>query len=108
MDALKFINTVNRVCNEYEVDCANCPIVEFGICGSSADAKELVSVVEEWARVHPVKTRQSEFLKMHPDTILTPDGAIRICPRLAVGIDYQCIGFECHKCMKDYWLTEVE
>lgn len=31
---------------------------------------EMISIVEQWSKDHPIKTRQSEFLKMFPMTYM--------------------------------------
>lgn len=87
MDALEFINTIDRICKEYD-ECGNCPIVNFEICGNNTDAKEFVSVVEAWAKAHPTKTRQSEFLKLHPNAARR-NGLLDICPK-NIDISFKC------------------
>lgn len=68
MDAVEFCKTVNRMC-ENQV-CKECPVYEDERCmvgfgdNSIRSIEETVSKVEQWAKDHPVKTRQSEFLKL--------------------------------------------
>lgn len=77
--------------------------------------EETVSKVEQWAKGHPVKTRQSEFLKMFPNAKFpnakTDGGVIIFCPRgfLPKGeAEAYCEKHdECIECCKDYWLAEV-
>lgn len=122
MDAVEFFKTANRLC---EKGCAKCPIRKKDICmvrrmarlgdTSVEDIKEMVSKVEQWAKDHPVKTRQSEFLKMFPNAKFpnakTDGGVIIFCPRgfLPKGeAEAYCEKHdECIECCKDYWLTEV-
>lgn len=67
---------------------------------------ETVSKVEQWAKDHPIKTRQSEFLKMFPnadiDCILPCDLDKNLkrghCHDDDVG---------CFYCKQDYWNEEV-
>nr|DAH90931.1 MAG TPA: hypothetical protein [Bacteriophage sp.] len=76
---------------------------------------ETVSKVEQWAKDHPVKTRQSEFLKMFPNAKFpvakTDGGVIIFCPRgfLPKGeAEAYCEKHdECIECCKDYWNEEV-
>ena len=42
--------------------------------------EETVSKVEQWAKDHPVKTRQSEFLKKFQDAKIGKDGVLIIYP----------------------------
>lgn len=120
MDAVEFVKTVNRLCRNQGC-CKECPIGEEWHCLAAFDnesiksIEETVSKVEQWAKDHPVKTRQSEFLKMFPDakfpTAKTDGGVIIFCPRgfLPKGeAEAYCEKHdECIECCKDYWLTEV-
>lgn len=116
MDAVEFFKTVNRLCKNQRC-CTECPIHKNGMgCMVNADddsiksIEEMVSKVEQWAKDHPVKTRQSEFLKMFPNA-KTDGGVIIFCPRgfLPKGeAEAYCEKHdECIECCKDYWLTEV-
>lgn len=76
MDAVEFFKTANRLC-ENQKSCNGCPICKEGMCmvrrmvilndKSIKSIEETVSIVEQWAKDHPVKTRKSEFLKMFPN-----------------------------------------
>ena len=73
--------------------------------------EETVSKVEQWAKDHPVKTRQSELLKLFPKATVS-DHVIALCPKLYctqfLGTDFQeCEGTNCAKCRREYWLAEV-
>lgn len=71
----------------------------------------LVSQVEQWAAEHPVKTRQSEFLKMFPDAPIYPDtGLVRVSPcQVDRALCGNCpTGIDCIECRKAFWLAEVE
>lgn len=129
MDAVEFLKTVNRLCKKNQ-SCEECPIFcKKGMCmlrrtvmlcdASDASVEssidEMISIVEQWAKDHPVKTRQSEFLKMFPNAKFpnakTDGGVIIFCPRgfLPKGeAEAYCEKHdECIECCKDYWLTEV-
>lgn len=72
--------------------------------------KKNVAIVEQWAKDHPVRTRQREFLKMFPNApIDRHDGTLCIDPcaidSIQKGNKYCSIS--CTACRKDYWLTEV-
>ena len=45
-------------------------------------AEEAVDAVERWANEHPVKTRQSELLKLFPNAKSDETGVSYICPRM--------------------------
>lgn len=116
MDAVEFLKQFNRMCKTYIYDgCTECPAYKYR-CGDQFDEQEEdgVSIVEQWAKEHPVKTRQSEFLKMWPDAEIGYDGLLSIAPcQLNVEL-LQCESQddcekrgECGKCRRDFWLKEV-
>lgn len=120
MDAVDFLKQFNRMCKTYNDDgCTECPAYKYR-CGEEFDEQEEdgVSIVEQWAKEHPVKTRQSEFLKMFPHPRLDRNGCLMICPMNAVGKEYmrddipECINSEldicCEDCCRDFWLKEIE
>lgn len=70
MDAVKFIKESKRLCKAQE-SCDKCAVKIGGCCITDIFAEEnlaekTVAIVEQWSKDHPVKTRQSEFLKMFP------------------------------------------
>lgn len=115
MDALKYLKEINRMCKLMK-ECADCPFHGCGLTfpcegneGSAEykDAEKCISIVEKWSAEHPIKTRQSEFLKMFPNAKVS-NGVISICPK---HIDSEC-GADCEEdctnCRKNYWFAEVE
>lgn len=76
---------------------------------------EIVERVEQWAKEHPVKTRQSELLKLFPEASVLYDEYLNICP---AQISSECRdketggcydpGMDCGKCKRDFWLKEIE
>ena len=116
MDALEFFQTVNRLCSNQSF-CNECPV--YKNCtgcmvmfddDSIKSIEETISKVEQWAKDHPVKTRQSELLKMFQN-VKIDDGVIAFCPSNflpAVERSEYCKKHDkCRECRKDYWLTEV-
>lgn len=113
MDAVEFVKTVNRLCKNRH--CDGCPVAKEGRCMVGFDyysvknIEETISKVEQWAKDHPVKTRQSEFLKMFPNAVIK-NGTIAICPQ-NVCESYTpedgCIYTACGLCRKRFWLAEV-
>lgn len=119
MDAVEFLKAKVRMRANMD-SCTSC-----GLCKEHTDCdtrcfthpEEIVAAVEKWAAEHPVKTRQSEFLKNYPYAYKLD--TIQICPSM-VDYDlfesgtYNCRSakFEhsevCHECMRNYWLKEME
>lgn len=117
MDAVEFFKTVNRLCENQS--CRECPVCKEGVCmvmnmvridgGLVESIEETVSKVEQWAKDHPVKTRQSKVLKLFPNAQKL-DGIINICPIL-IDKDYkstsECMGTKCNVCRQLFWNEEV-
>ena len=111
MDIAEFFKTVNRLCKNRT--CGECPIWKNGTCmadsgdDSVKSIEETISKVEQWAKDHPVKTRQSEFLKMFPNAEFCRD-VINILPcSIEKEMCKYCDNSKCEECRKDYWLSEV-
>ncbi|MCI6384038.1 MAG: hypothetical protein MR845_03540 [Subdoligranulum variabile] len=115
MDAVEFFKTVNRLCKNQS--CKECPVYKKDMCcmvgfddDSIKSIEETVSKVEQWAKDHLVKTRQSELLKMFPN-VKIDDGVISFCPSNflpEVERSAYCKKHDkCRECRKNYWLTEV-
>lgn len=71
MDALKFIEERNRMCERYwqvDGDCDGCPLAYEGECnelrnmvdGAGKAVGKVVEIIEKWSQEHPRKTRQDE------------------------------------------------
>lgn len=113
MDAVKFVKTLGRMCN---AECIRCEFWKRKSGGESCTSwqknhpEEAVAIVEKWAKEHPVKTRQSEFLKQWPDArIKKADGLPMASPCDLDGkLAGKCDGIHCPECRKKFWLAEVE
>ena len=116
MDAVKYLETVKKICTATK-RCDECPLKDYH-CYSwrkIENPEEIVSIVEKWASEHPVKTRQSEFLKIFPNASIE-NGIIEILPchldstYLERQIHlFACGSYaDCKECKKAYWLAEVE
>ena len=72
MDAIKFLKTAKRryISNPDEHFSA--------IYFDFPDFEVYVKDVEEWAKEHPAKTRQSVFLEQYPEASLTEDGILSL------------------------------
>lgn len=122
MDAVKYLKEYDRMCKSYGSTCKNCEIDKLrnGCEGCSsivhAHPEKVVAIVEKWSAENPVKTRQSEFLKLFPNAEFNTDGILTIAPCLvdktfnmsAGSIEECCVKNDCIKCRKEYWLAEVE
>lgn len=113
MDAVEFLKQFNRMCKAYNDDgCKECPAYKYR-CGEEFNEQEEdgVSIVEQWAKEHPVKTRQSEFLKMFPNAEKN-NGVLNFCPQRFgyFRIDRKCCksATECTECKREFWLKEIE
>lgn len=70
--------------------------------------KYMESAVGRWAKAHPVKTRQTEFLKQFPRADCSDSGIINICPQ-EIDTTIACHAEEdCKNCCKRYWNEEIE
>lgn len=121
MDALKFIEERNRMCDRYwqaDGDCDDCPLVYTRECNemrtmvddSGKAIGKVVEIVEKWSREHPRKTRQDVFLGQWPEAVLVDDIVdIRPCSLVA---DYipkiECCKTSCNECRRKFWMQEVE
>nr|DAH36368.1 MAG TPA: DM DNA binding domain [Caudoviricetes sp.]DAH41378.1 MAG TPA: DM DNA binding domain [Caudoviricetes sp.] len=109
MDAVEFLVNKARYCIFSGCNCDKCQI--FNECASDLDsltkkqAQRMVDVVEQWTKEHPIKTRQSEFLKIIPNATMDGD-VIGLCPMGLEGT--LCKPKNCAQCRRDYWLQEVE
>ena len=71
----------------------------------------LVSKVEQWAKEHPAKTRQSVFLEQFPNApIYTNTHNVALDPCLVdTALRGHCpTGRGCDICRREFWLAEVE
>lgn len=59
------------------------------------------------AKCHPIKTRQSEFLKMFPNAPFYR-GVVSIPPcSVEKEMRENCLRSDCYECRRTYWLAEV-
>lgn len=122
MDAVNFLKERARMCEANqtgEMTCENCAaykgVSQCYKLGEPKDPEKMVAIVEQWAAEHPIKTRQSEFLKQWPETALMRDGVITICP-LMISAAYRDKNGACNKdqsdtcadCKRQFWSAEVE
>ena len=110
MDAVEYVKELRRICKSHPA-CNVCPLNSkfCYIANMCEDAEKAVKIVEQWAKDHPVKTRQSEFLKMFPKAAKN-GRVLDFCPK-DLDIDYmppkRCENISCSACKTDYWNEEV-
>lgn len=119
MDAVEFLKEAKRMCTTCK-ECKFCPLDKTCIISTNLELastrkmKEMVDKVKKWASEHPVKTRQSEFLKIFPNASQRA-GVLDINPcavdskyKSSKGYSPSLCGIPCSDCKKEYWLAEVE
>lgn len=106
-----------RVCKTYDtLDCQCCPLSHRNnglnqACGNLIREfpDKANEIILRWCKEHPIKTRQSEFLKMFPNAKIDNCGTSILCPQW-VDKDFKCNRQRlcCTECRKKYWLAEVD
>ena len=125
MDALKFIEERNRMCDRYwqaDGDCDDCPLVYTRECNemrnmvddSGKAVGKVVEIVEKWSKEHPRKTRQSVFMEQYPETVLDEHGVLSVCP-LCISAAHRDSNGSCKEpeklctdCRREFWMQEAE
>ena len=128
MDAVAYFKAYARMCDSFDSKnnitgkpCVGCPLDDIGrgchMNDLTNNAEECVAAVEKWAKEHPERTRQSEFLKMFPNAPIGECGIIDICPTVlgecidgAVGAKLcgpVADGMSCQDCAHNFWLAEI-
>ena len=115
MDALKYLKEIHRMCESMK-ECTDCPFygcdLTFPCKGTAVsaeykDAEKCISIVEKWSSEHPVKTRQSELLKVFPNAEIK-NGIAVACPKsLDKNVECELLS-SCVECTQKYWLAEME
>lgn len=118
MDAVEFLKEFGRLCAYYSTntDCKECPLLRYDCCRDTKNEDAVCArIVEQWAKEHPVKTRQSEFLKQYPDAAVGDDGYPSVAPcQLYKDMEEKdedgvcCKNCGCDQCRRDFWLKEIE
>lgn len=123
MDVLEYEKARIRMCRTMilkEGGCEACPLFN-GLkrrCGFAASIAENmdenairknIDIVIKWAKDNPVKTRQSEFLKMFPNAMINESDGILCIPPCNIEGESKNIGCtkSCGDCRREYWLAEV-
>lgn len=104
MDAVEFLDKVDRLSKRGSTE----EKMRYNDYRTARDNTRAVKFVERWDAEHPVKTRQSEFLKLFPNA-QTDSGCLNACPMDVFGnTGIDCNKRTCFECKKEFWLAEVE
>ena len=104
MDAVEFLNKVDRLSKRGSTE----EKMRYNDYRTARDNTRAVKFVERWDAAHPVKTRQSEFLKLFPNA-QTDSGCLNACPMDVFGnTGIDCNKRTCFECKKEFWMQEVE
>nr|DAW12237.1 MAG TPA: hypothetical protein [Caudoviricetes sp.] len=115
-----FVKEYSRLCDAYRLPqksaCrTDCPFIDMG-CAFPENVninhperfEKTYNIVEKWSDTHPVKTRQSEFLKMFPNAVIDEDDGILGIRPCDIDESIGCTnGKDCDDCYRKYWLAEV-
>ena len=116
MDAIEFINKMVRMCAKYP-KCEGCPVAvqnDSEDCMAKVPAKQMVTIVEQWSKENPVKTRQSVFLEQFPEANLDAHGCVCVRPCYLSATHRNAYGKcahmdrDCGDCRREFWGQEVE
>ena len=111
MDALEFVRETNRMCKSFGDNCEDCPASDVSGCMVDQLYEEIVPIVEKWSKENPVKTRQSEFLKLFPEAYVGGDGCLALKPcEFYPNMREECANKYawCYDCRHKFWMQEIE
>lgn len=104
MDAVEFLDKVDRLSKRGSPE-EKMRYNAYRVAGDNTGAVEYVEQLDD---MHPIKTRQSEFLKLFPNA-QTDSGCLNACPMDVFGnTGIDCNKRTCFECKKAFWLAEVE
>lgn len=107
MDAIEFVKQLRRM---DEKGVSKNRFIYPRVGRETDSPEDVVAEVEEWAKMNPIKTRQSVFLEQWPNCMVDRDGTVGMCPK-NVDKNYICdlnryTG--CLDCRREFWMQEVE
>ena len=107
MDALEFIKAIKQMLS---AGANNSTVQKYISAYKKNDYEGMVEAAEQWAAEHPVKTRQSEFLKLFPGAdVGETDGCLTLNPcNVYEKMRKECGRLKCSECRKAFWSAEVE
>ena len=115
MSEISILRDYARMCDALIKNCEQCKLYNdnYDSCQKYIleNPKKAVEIIESWSVKHPIKTRQSEMLKMFPMTRLDEEGVIAIDScyvDMNMAKDPRCKDLDCRICRATFWGTEVE
>jgi len=128
MEAIKFCEEAQRYCNavmkEFGDDDCCCYCEIYSCCANGgtaigdiviAEYKSAIDFIKKWGMDNPIKTRQSEFLKLFPNATIMQVGCLSIAP---CSMDKKLYRVNCTNCKylncsgtcnkSKYWSEEIE
>ena len=115
MDAKEFLREYGSMCNKF-VYCDDCPMSNLKeMYNTPYCSRVLVEYPDESIKVvsgyrDNKKTRQSEYLKLFPESIQPMrSGVLDVCPSRIRGLT-GCLTPDksCQKCKTEFWLEEIK
>lgn len=109
MDAIEFIKQLRRM---DEKGVQKNRFIYLRVGRETDSPEDVVAEVEEWAKMNPVKTRQSVFLEQYPEAEIDECGYLMLCPK-RISADCRnrygnCTSRLCSDCRCEFWMQEVE
>lgn len=104
MDAVEFVKTIKRMLN-------TAPIESNHVITSFVEPEKEVARIEEWAKEHPIKTRQSIFLEHYPNAKLDEKEGILVffpCDVDKKMRKEDCPSKSCYGCRREFWEQVVK
>lgn len=107
----EFQKESNRLCKAYRViGCEKCPLhkCHCATYKGLTDFAYVYDAVSAWSDSHPIKTRQSELLKLFPNAVIDEDDGILGIKPCYIDERIGCTDEKgCDGCRRKYWLAEV-
>ena len=109
MDAIEFIKQLRRM---DEKGVPKNRFIYLRVGRETDSPEDVVAEVEEWAKMNPVKTRQSVFLEQYPEAEIDECGYLMLSPK-RISADCRnrygnCTSRLCSDCRCEFWMQEVE
>lgn len=109
MDAIEFIKQLRRM---DEKGVPKNRFIYLRVGRETDSPEDVVAEVEEWAKMNPVRTRQSVFLEQWPEAEIDTYGCLMVCPK-RISADCKirygnCSNRVCSDCRREFWMQEVE
>lgn len=98
-----------RMCKSVKRLCSTCPLKRLMLNGDPCStilysrADEANEIILNWSKEHPIKTRQSEFLKQFPEARISDKGVLEVCPKSIYSYIKCPKNSSCEKCCESYW-----